>query len=58
MMNIKEVSKYFHVSAQTVRAWVRDGELKCFQLGHVSRFSDAQIQQFIEANEGQRVARG
>ena len=58
MLNIKEVARHFHVSPQTVRAWVRSGQLKCFHLNDVYRFSEQHIQAFIAENERQRSARG
>jgi excisionase family DNA binding protein len=57
MLSVKEVGSLFHVSQQTVRKWVKDGELKCFHIGDVFRFSEAHVQEFITANEASRDAR-
>ncbi len=51
MKNIKQVAEQFHVSAQTVRTWVRSGELKCFRVKDICRFSDEHIKDFIAENE-------
>jgi hypothetical protein len=57
MLSAKDVGTLFHASQQTVRKWVSDGELKCFQIGHVSRFSETHISDFIAENEKRRGAR-
>jgi excisionase family DNA binding protein len=53
MLSVKEVSSLFHVSQQTVRKWVRDGELRCFHIGDVVRFSEDHVKEFIKTNERQ-----
>ena len=56
MLDIKQVSQTFSVSPQTVRKWVRAGELKCFWIVDVMRFRPQDVAEFIERTIAERAS--
>lgn len=57
LLTVRDAAKYFSVSRQTILKWIASGELRCVRIGNVLRFQPDAIQQFIAANEAQRVSR-
>lgn len=54
LLSTKEVAKLFSVSKQTVRAWMRSGQLKSIHVGQIVRVRREDVQAFIEQNERER----
>lgn len=46
----KEVADYFNVSLWTIDSWVRSKKIKCFKVQNIVRFSEKQLNEFIEKN--------
>ena len=49
MFTVAEVAERLHVHPQTVRAWIRSGELGHHDVGRYDLVSDEQLAAFIEA---------
>ena len=49
MFTVAEVAQRLHVHAQTVRLWIRHGELGSHRVGRYDRISAIQLAQFLEA---------
>lgn len=56
LLDIKQVAKTFSVDPQTVRKWVRAGELKAFRIADIMRFRPQDVAQFITDNQTKREA--
>lgn len=49
LFTVAEIAERLHVHPQTVRAWIRGGELGCYQIGRYDRVSDEQLAHFLDA---------
>jgi excisionase family DNA binding protein len=58
LLSVRDVAKHFSVNGQTVRKWVRAGELKTLRFGGSIRIRTEDLQDFITANERQRATVG
>ena len=56
MLDIKQVAQTFGVSPQTIRKWVRSGDLKAFWLVDVMRFRPEDVADFITRNQTERAS--
>ena len=52
--SVGEVAKLFSCSKQTVRMWLKTGQLACIQINQVIRVKREAIDQFIADNEKAR----
>lgn len=43
----EELADYLKVSAQTVRAWIREGKLKAVKFGRSWRIADHEVQRIV-----------
>jgi len=50
-MNVKEVAKYFSLSEDTIRAWVKRGEIPCSKLGRTIRFDKLRLESWLKKKE-------
>lgn len=50
LYSIDEVANYFSVSAQTVKAWIKQGKLKAFKAGRSYRLTANALQYFVDSN--------
>jgi excisionase family DNA binding protein len=48
MLNTKQISEMFHVSEETVRRWIRNGELKAEQDGKSYLVDEIELERFVE----------
>jgi excisionase family DNA binding protein len=48
MLNTKQISEMFHVSEETVRRWIRNGELKAEQDGKSYLVDELELERFVE----------
>lgn len=48
MYSVKEVAKELKVHENTIRRWIRDGDLKCLKIGKQVRITEEQLKQFLE----------
>lgn len=48
-MNIKELAKLIGVHRNTIRNWVKAGELPCFNIGSYTRFDPNEIEEFLKS---------
>lgn len=48
--NIKEVSEQLHLSENTIRKYIKSGELKASLIGGKYLFTDEYIKEFLDAN--------
>jgi len=46
-----EVAEYLSVNVQTVRRWIRAGELRAYRIGRFWRVSRKQVEEFLVAHE-------
>lgn len=54
LLSTKDVARLFSVSTQTVRAWMRSGQLRFVQINQVIRIRREDVQEFIAKNERER----
>jgi excisionase family DNA binding protein len=55
LLSVKDLTRYFAVSRQSIFRWIATGELKpTLKMGHVIRFTPEAVEEFIRANEAQR----
>lgn len=47
---VQAIAEHFHVHPQTVRKWIRDGELGHVPVGKYKHVTDDQLAQFIAAH--------
>lgn len=47
-MTVQEVAERLKVSENTVRRWIREGELKALKAGKSYRITEEQLQKFLE----------
>ncbi len=53
LMTVEQVAERLQVNPETVRRWLRRGELEGVNLGHKAgyRVTEAQLQEFIESRK-------
>lgn len=51
MYTIKEVSDMFGVHYNTVRNWIRSGEIKCVKIAETIRIPDSEINRLMNRND-------
>ena len=51
MYSVKEVAKELKVHENTIRRWIRDGDLKALKVGKQVRITDEQLKQFLESGK-------
>lgn len=47
--NAKETAEYLKINVITLYKLVQNGQIKCFRCGRIYRFSEEQIQEFINS---------
>lgn len=47
--NAQEAAAYLRINVVSLYRLVRDGQIKCFHVGRIYRFSEEQIQDFINS---------
>jgi putative molybdopterin biosynthesis protein len=47
----KEVAEYLKVKKDTIYKWIRDGDLKCSQIGRTVRITESQLADFLKPKE-------
>ncbi len=50
LYTLAEVASRFQVHEQTVRRWVREGQIKAYRAGHQLRFNEGDLAAFISPN--------
>jgi excisionase family DNA binding protein len=50
LFTVDEIAERLHVHPQTVRAWIRRGQLGTHKVGRYDRISDDQLAAFLEAH--------
>ncbi len=50
LMTVDQLAEFLQVSTETIRRYIRSGKLKCLKVGHQSRFTSAQINEFLNAD--------
>jgi len=53
-LSTQDIARMFSVSKQTVRAWMRSGQLPFVQFNQVIRIKREDVQAFIERSERER----
>ena len=53
-LTVKEIATDLDVSEETVRNWIRSGELKAIDIGRGYRVSVAEYQRFLEARSTEK----
>ncbi len=52
ILNAKEAADYLRINRVTLYDLVRGGQIHCFRIGRIYRFSEEQIQEFIKCGGG------
>lgn len=55
-LTIPEASEYLSVSQRTLYRWLRDGKLRCFRVGNITRIAVPDLETFVQQNTGTGVA--
>jgi len=53
LFTVDEVAERLHVHPQTVRVWIRRGQLGSHKVGRYDRISDDQLASFLQAHRRQ-----
>lgn len=53
-LTVEEIAEELRVHAETVRQWIRDGELDAFDTGRGYRISRADLDEFIQKRKTSR----
>lgn len=53
ILNAKETAAYLRISVVTLYRLANYGQIKCFHVGNIYRFTEQQIQDFINAGGGE-----
>lgn len=48
ILNAAEAAEYLRINRVTLYELVQNGKIRCFRIGRIYRFSEAQIQEFID----------
>lgn len=58
LLSLAEVTELLHVSARTVHSLTQSGDLPCLRIGSSVRYRRSSLQEWIEAKEAGRPAKG
>ena len=54
-LTIPEAAELLRVSQRSLYRWMRDGQLKCFRVGNITRIAVKDMEDFIERHTGNGV---
>lgn len=53
LYTVEEVSKMLNIHPNTIRLWLKNGNLKGLKVGRYWRVKDSQLQEFTKEKEGE-----